>query len=208
MKNLKLLTLLWIILITWALAGYFRISNSNTEDQNNGIENTAKGNDPLSIYYNSLMDIAAKCIDTEQGVSDTYNNPSSSIIDVKLAINKTLNQCLNASEEIQAQWDREWDFSLSDWILNVLDKTVNYYSKFSEYISYEENTKPTEEDEYIAGLDNLNEDTEEPAVDNSADILNNISNELDILKEDLNTATNELATIQEEFANVHWLTLK
>jgi hypothetical protein len=49
------------------------------------------------------MDIAAKCIDTEQGVSDTYNNPSSSIIDVKLAINKTLNQCLNASEEIQAQ---------------------------------------------------------------------------------------------------------
>lgn len=208
MKNLKLLTLLWIILITWTLAGCFRNKDSDEENQNNGIENTAKGNDPLSIYYNSLMDIAAKCIDTEQGVSDTYNNPSSSIIDVKLAINKTLNQCLNASEEIQAQWDREWDFSLSDWILNVLDKTVNYYSKFSEYISYEENTKPTEEDEYIAGLDNLNEDTEEPAVDNSADILNNISNELDILKEDLNTATNELAVIQEEFANVHWLTLK
>jgi len=115
MKNLKLLTLLWIILITWTLAGCFRNKDSDEENQNNGIENTAKGNDPLSIYYNSLMDIAAKCIDTEQGVSDTYNNPSSSIIDVKLAINKTLNQCLNASEEIQAQWDREWDFSLSDW---------------------------------------------------------------------------------------------
>ena len=36
----------------------------------------------------------------------------------------------------------------------------------------------------------------------------NISNELNVLKEELDIATKELAAIQEEFANVHWLTLK
>lgn len=204
MKNLKLLTLLWIILITWTLAGCFRNNDSDKEDQNNGIENTAKGNDPLSIYYNSLMDIAAKCLDSEQEISDTYNNPSSSIIDVQFAISKTLNLCLDASEEIQTQEDREGDSSLNKWILNVLEKTVDYYSKFSEFISYEENN--TIEESSTEEIEDLTEEAEDITQENASYI--NISNELNVLKEELDIATKELAAIQEEFANVHWLTLK
>lgn len=193
MKNLKIITLLWFILISWTLSGCFRDKDSNNENPNNDVDATVQENDPVAIYYNNLIDIASKCLDSEQAISDTYNNPSSSTIDVKLAINKTLNQCLDASEEIQIQGDRQWDLSLNNWFVNVLDKTVNYYSKFSEYVSYEETNFIEDEDS-----------TEESVVPT----LTNISNELDILKEELDNATNELKGLQEEFANVHWLTLK
>lgn len=190
MKNLKIITLLWIILISWTLIGCDSDKDSNNENPSSNTESTTQEISPVETYYNDLMDIASRCLNSEQTISDTYNNPSASTIDVKIAINTTLNQCLNATEEIQTKDGREWNFSLNEWIINVLGRTVEYYSKFSEYLSYEENGG-----EYAIE-------------DESAPILANVLSELEILKENLDNATNELKTTQEEFANLYWLVLK
>lgn len=190
MKNLKIITLLWIILISWTLIGCDSDKDSNNENPSSNTESTTQEISPVETYYNDLMDIASRCLNSEQTISDTYNNPSASTIDVKIAINTTLNQCLNATEEIQTKDGREWNFSLNEWIINVLGRTVEYYSKFSEYLSYEENGG-----EYAIE-------------DESAPILANVLSELEILKENLDNATNELKATQEEFANLYWLVLK
>jgi len=190
MKNLKIITLLWIILISWTLIGCDSDKDSNNENPSSNTESTTQEISPVETYYNDLMDIASRCLNSEQTISDTYNNPSASTIDVKIAINTTLNQCLNATEEIQTKDGREWNFSLNEWIINVLGRTVDYYSKFSEYLSYEENGG-----EYAIE-------------DESAPILANVLSELEILKENLDNATNELKATQEEFANLYWLVLK
>ena len=207
MKNLKMITLLWIILIAWTLSGCFWDKDSDNENPNN-IENMVQEDSPIAIYYNELIDIAAQCFNTEQAISDTYNDQSSSIIDVQFAISKTLNQCLDASAEIQRREGREWDFTLNNWLINVLEKTVDYYSKFSEFISYKENDTTTEETDSIEEIENYTEESEESINEESINTLTNLSNELDILKEELDTATSELKLIQEEFASVYWLTLK
>ena len=181
MKKNRFLALLWFIVITWTLAGCW----SNNWDFI--IEDTSSQTDAVIKYNDSLVDTASACIASENIIRDTYDNENSSIDDIKTAINNTIKECTSAKKNINSIWDWEWDSSLKDWILNIIEKYITYYTKFSEVLPYLEQEEITEEQngKYESLLA-----------------------EIESLDNELNEANNTLVVIQEQFANNHWFELE
>ena len=131
MKNLKLLTLLWIIAISWFLSWCW----NNWNNSNKNIENiTTKANEAAE-YNNSLISIASKCPTTANTVRDLYEN-NSQIGDIKTATENTLLECKNAINQINTIWDLEWDSSLKNEIITTLNLYTAYFTKFNEMLTY------------------------------------------------------------------------
>lgn len=210
MKNIKLLTLLWIILFSCSLvwckssknqtvegeATQNTIENQETDinkqddnEQNTWedfiVEDITDKYDAAIKYNDTIVDLASSCILSENSIWDAYSNYENGNIwieDVQQTINNTLNECSNTSEQIRALWDREWDSSLKDSAIAIIEKNITYYSKFSELFPLLWNADLSEED---------------------SENLARISNELDILDNELNEANEHLVKIQEEFAKNH-----
>ena len=160
MKKIRLLALLWVILIAGSLAG----CGGDKESNNTWdfiIEDITWENDAV-INWN------------------TYDNENSTAEDVIKAIDNTISQCSNAWNKIDDLWDWEWDSSLKDWVLDIIEKEINYYSKFKELLPYLEKEELTEEEkaEYDA-----------------------IYSEIETLDKELSEANENLMTIQEKFAS-------
>lgn len=177
MKNIKILSLLWVILITWTLAGCWN------KDWDFIIEDASA----VINYNDNLVDTASACIASENIIRDTYDNENSSIEDIKTAINNTIEECTTAKKNIKSIWDWEWDSSLKDWILNIIEKYITYYSKFSEVLPYLEQEEITED-----------QNTK----------YESLLAEIETLDNELNIANQNLINIQQEFANKYWFELE
>ena len=179
MKKIRLLALLWVILIAGSLAG----CGGDKESNNTWdfiIEDITWENDAVINYNDTLVDLASECIISEDNIWNTYDNENSTAEDVIKAIDNTISQCSNAWNKIDDLWDWEWDSSLKDWVLNIIEKEINYYSKFKELLPYLEKEELTEEEkaEYDA-----------------------IYSEIETLDKELSEANENLMTIQEKFAS-------
>lgn len=184
MKKFRLLALLWVVLIAWSLAGCWS-DKANTWDLI--IEDVTWENDAVINYNDTLVDLASQCIVSEDGIWNTYDNEDSTTEDIIKAINTTISQCTNAWEQISDLWDWEWDSSLKDWVLDIIEKEINYYSKFSELLPYLEKEELTEEEK------------------SSYDA---IYSEIEILDKELSDANENLMTVQEKFASNHGFELE
>ena len=179
MKKIRLLALLWVILIAGSLAG----CGGDKESDNTWdfiIEDITWKNDAVINYNDTLVDLASECIISEDNIWNTYDNENSTAEDVIKAIDNTISQCSNAWNKIDDLWDWEWDSSLKDWVLDIIEKEINYYSKFKELLPYLEKEELTEEEkaEYDA-----------------------IYSEIETLDKELSEANENLMTIQEKFAS-------
>lgn len=179
MKKIRLLALLWVILIAGSLAG----CGGDKESDNTWdfiIEDITWENDAVINYNDTLVDLASECIISEDNIWNTYDNENSTAEDVIKAIDNTISQCSNAWNKIDDLWDWEWDSSLKDWVLDIIEKEINYYSKFKELLPYLEKEELTEEEkaEYDA-----------------------IYSEIETLDKELSEANENLMTIQEKFAS-------
>lgn len=190
MKKFWLLAL-WVILIAWTLAGCW--GNKETNNDTNTNNNTwdfieiPSENDAVINYNDNLVDIASKCVISEDNIWSTYDNEDSTIEDVQAAIKETITECTNAWEKINKLWGWEWDSSLKDWVIAIIEKEIAYYSKFSEILPYLEKEDLTESE---------NETYE------------SLFAELQTLDEELSQANDNLITIQESFARDHWFELE
>jgi hypothetical protein len=182
MKKFRLLTLLWIALVTGTLAGCW---SDNNEDFI--IEDITWENEAVINYNDNLVDVASQCLLSEDGIWNAYDNANSTTEDIMNAINNTVSECSKASDEISKLWDREGDSSLKDGVLSIINKEIAYYSKFSELLPYLEKENLTEEEK-------ANYDV--------------IYAEVEALDDELSQANTDLLTIQEQFAKNHGFELE
>ena len=184
MKNFKVLTLLWITLIAGMLAGCWKETNNSWDFI---IEDTSAETDAVINYNDTIVDLVSECIVSEDEIRDSYDKEESSIEDIQTAINNTIEQCTTAKKSINSIWDWEWDSLLKDWVLDIIEKYITYYSKFNELLPYIEKEDVTEEEskEYESLLA-----------------------EIETLDAELDEANNNLVYIQEQFAKNHWFELE
>ena len=181
MKNFKLLALLWVVLIAGTLAWCW--NNNANLGGNNGwdliIEDNTPAYDAVIDYNDSLVDIASQCIISENNIPTDYEN---GLDGIQAAINNTLTQCQNSIDQINALGDWEWDASLREWIVKILELDIAYFSKFSELLPYLASEELPEAD---------------------ADKYNTLVDEINAIDQEMEAANNDLILTQETFAANH-----
>lgn len=180
MKKIWFLTLLWVTLLAWTLAGCWNNENDWTWDF--VIEDVSEETNAVLNYNDSIVDFASKCIEHQDIMESIYNTDDSSLDSVQTTIDNAISDCSTAKERVDALWDWEWDSSLKDWAINVIDKYIAYYSKFSEILSYADKVQLTEE--------------ENSKYENLLIEIENVSSEL-------YEANDNLVSVQEKFAADH-----
>ena len=182
MKKIRLLTLLWVVMLTWTLAWCWGNKNTNT-DTNNPWDLIIEDNTPqynaVISYNDTLVDIASQCIISENDIPTDYED---GIESVKAAINNTITQCQSSIDQINALGDWEGDSSLKDWIINILELDISYFTKLSELLPYL---------------------TSEELPEAEAEKYNTLVEEINAIDQEMVAANNELSNIQETFAANH-----
>lgn len=186
MKKIRLLALLWVILITGTLVGCWSNKQSDNNSSDVAIEDITWQTDEVITYNDKLVELASQCIISESDIWNAYDD-NSSTEDIQEAISSTIAKCSNISEEINKLWDWEWDSSLKNGVLDVIQKEIAYYTKFSEIIPYIGQGEITEEE-------------------NSK--YESLLSEIETLDKELNESNDNLMTIQEEFAKNHGFQLE
>ena len=183
MKNIKLLALLWIALFTvfisWCWNNVKVNSNNNTEDIN------SKNNDVIN-YNNSIIKIASKCGEYAMTTWDSYDN-NNEIIQTETYAKNTLSECQNSINQINTLWDRQWDSSLKDWIISLLNLYVSYFTKFNKMLTYLENDNYPKEN--ITSYETLVKEIKE-------------------MDKEIEDANSNFTIIQRSFAKNHWFELE
>ncbi len=182
MKKIRLLALSWVALLAWTLAWCWGNQNTNVNSNNQWdliIEETTGTYDAVISYNDTLVDIASKCILSENEIPTVYEDE---LDNVKVAINNVLAQCQSSIDQINALGDWEWDSSLREWIVKVLTLDISYFSKFSELLPYLTNEELSEDD---------------------ASEYETLVNEINAIDQEMEVANNDLIYIQETFAANH-----
>ena len=184
MKNFKIITLSLTILSVCVLSGCF---SKKTDNNDFIIEDITDKYEAVSNYNDTLRELTSECINSQNEIMNLYTDENQSINNIQEAIDDSLDRCQNILSEINTLGDREWDSSLKEWIITVIDIYMEYYTKFSDFIPYSKIDNPAPEE---------------------AETLERIINELNAIEDKLWEANDKLAQIQENFANEHWYTLE
>ena len=190
MKKIRFLTLLWVVLLSGTLTGCINNSNNEPEQNQTGdiiIEDITWETDAVVNYNDTLVDLAFNCIMSEDNVRNVYDDETTGAEDMQKAIINTIDECTKAWDSINKLWDREWDSSLKDWVLYIIEKEIEYYTKFSELLPYLQKDELTDEE---------------------SETYNNLFTEVETLDSELSQANENLISIQEEFAKNHWFELE
>ena len=188
MKNLRLLALLWIVLVSATLVGCESNKDENIDKSGDFIiEDVTWENDAVIDYNDNLVDIASACIETADAAWDTLANAEATIQDLKDYTNKAIEDCTNSINAINKLWDWEKDSSLKDGAISLLEKYVAWFTKFEEGIPYIDSENPVADENW--SFDKIMEEVAQ--IDNEINALNS-----------------ELSTIQYAFAESHGFSLE
>ena len=182
MKKIRLLSLLWIALLSSTLVACSPFSKEETNNGDIIIEDI--DNNWVINYNNTLVDLAIQCIENEETIRTIYNSYMSwSTEELSSAINSAISTCNTVIDQINTLWDREWDSSMKNGVLVLIEKYITYYEKISKtlpFLENAENISDEEETQYKAIIDEIK------AIDN-----------------EIEKANNNIASIQETFAETH-----
>ena len=190
MKKTRLLTLLWVVLLAWSLAWCWNNNTTNTNLDSETqwgdliIEDTTSVHDAVIDYNDALVETASQCILSEDNIPTDFEN---GLENIQNAVNNTISQCQNSITEINKLWDWEWDSSLKDWVIKILELDVAYFTKFNEVLPYLVSEELTEEE---------------------ADKYNTLIEEINAIDQEMQAANDSMVTIQSEFAQNHWFQLE
>ena len=188
MKNLRLLSLLWIALVSLTLVGCQK-DNTPTDNQNNNQDIIIEEITNSVINYNDgLVNIAQTCFESEQNVWAAYDDENASIEDVQNAISDTITVCNDSINNLNQLGDWEGDSSLKDGVVAIIEKDIQYYSKLTELLK-------------------INPDNSEELSEEDAAAYDAIVSEINAIDDELLEANEELMGIQERFAENHWYEL-
>jgi len=180
MKKIKLLSLFGLALVSLALVGC-------NKDKSGDIIIEDIDTDSVISYNDNLVDFASACIESEDAVWATYQDETASIQDIEAAINNTISECNTAKDRVNALWARDGDNSLKDSVVTIIEKDIEYYSKFKEILPFLE-------------MDELSEE--------QAAAYDAIISEIEVIDAELTEANNNLINIQEAFAENNWFDLQ
>lgn len=181
MKKIRLLSIFMVaILLVWCG------SNSEKEDT---ITNENYVYSPDSEYNIKLSDITNTCYDT---MSDTINQYDqyklwTSTAKIAKTISSAITTCETSADQINSLWSRDWDSSMRDGAIILIDKILSSLRLLEQTLVY---------------LDPAEDLTPQEVAAHNA-----ISQELVALESDINDLASELLSIQEEFAEKYDLTL-
>ena len=184
MKNFRIITLSLGILGICILSGCF---SKKTDNNDFIIEDVTDKYEAVSNYNDTLRELTSECINSQSEILNLYADENESINNIQSAIDNSLNTCQNALNQINTLGDWEWDSSLKDWIVTIINIYMEYYTKFSDFLPYSKIDNPTQEE---------------------SEAVEEIINELNAIENRLWEANEKLAEIQENFANEHWYTLE
>lgn len=178
MKKIWLL-IWWIILFAWVLTWCWKDSN-NTWDFI--IEDVTSKNEDFASYNDTLADLLTNCVNAENETLNSTDDENVSIETKKSAINNKIQKCQYSIEQISSLWDLEWDNSLQNEVIGIIEKITSYYSKLDELLTYSELEKPTDEE---------------------TEIITSIMEELNSIDNEISESNNTLLEVQREFADRH-----
>ena len=184
MKNFRIITLSLGILGICILSGCF---SKKTDNNDFIIEDVTDKYEAVSNYNDTLRELTSECINSQSEILNLYADENESINSIQEAIDNSLNICQDALNQINTLGDREWDSSLKDWIIAVIDIYMEYYTKFSDFLPYSKIDNPTQEE---------------------AEAVERIITELNSIESKLWEANEKLTQIQENFANEHGYSLE
>lgn len=181
MKNFKLLSLLGIVLV----AGVFLVwcENKANEETNNDVV-IEDATDAVIDYNDALVDLAYDCISSEDTIWAAYNSEELDVEGIQSAISNTISQCSSAINQIETLGDWEWDSSLKDGVVVLLQKDIEYYEKLGETVPY------------LAI-------PEEELTEEQATMYDTLITEIDNINQELEDANTNLIAIQDQFAIDH-----
>ena len=176
MKNFWILSLLLVFLswmIVWCSKSGGKIIEENNSDQ-------------VLAYNDSMRTISAKCFEAEGSMWDIYNAYNWwSTEDVKSAIDDTVSECKDSMFQINNLWDIDWDVSLKDGVISLIQKMIERFEKLYEILPF---------------LPLLGEGLG----DEDSAIYEGIKEDLDSLGVEEKSLNEKLINIQRSFAEVHW----
>lgn len=180
--------LLCVVSLSWVIVWCSSKETKNTDKWDFIIEEVDA--DQVLSYNDSIRNFSIKCIDAEESMWDVYNGYDWwSIDDVKLAIDNTISECKDAMFKINDLWAWEWDSSLKNWVISLIQKMLEKYEKLYETLPF---------------LPLLSE----WLVEEDVVIYEWIKAELNSLDWEIIELNDELSEIQYSFAEAHWYELE
>ena len=141
----------------------------------------------LAVEYNDKMvDLAGKCIATEDDITKESEKDDISTNKLTKAVNNTIDVCSKTIKEVNELWDWKWDSTLKDWVLILLASDVAFYKQYLKVIPFldVENLTASQQEEF-----------------------NTINEKLEELNKKLDKANSDLTDIQVKFAKRFWFDL-
>ena len=146
--------------------------------------------DQIMAYNDSIRDFWLKCFEADESMRDIYNWYNWwSTDEVKSAIDDTVSECKNSMFQINDLWDIDWDSSLKDWVILLIQKMLERYEKLYETLPF------------LPLLD-------EWLVEEDSMAYEEIKSELDSLGSEIRDLNKNLSDIQLSFAEAHWYELE
>lgn len=180
--------LLCVVCLSWVIVWCSSKETKNTDKWDFVIEEI--NTDQVLSYNDSIRNFSIKCIDAEESMWNVYNGYDWwSIDDVKLAIDNTISECKDAMFKINDLWAWEWDSSLKNWVISLIQKMLEKYEKLYETLPF---------------LPLLNE----WLVEEDVVIYEWIKAELNSLDWEIIELNDKLSEIQYSFAEAHWYELE
>lgn len=156
---MKKFQLMWMVLVLWFC--WFLMGCSSETNNDAAVNEELFVYDPVSEYNNKLTDIVNVCYSWAVSTQEQYNKYRewNSIDKVQKSIEETLLVCNNSINQINSLWSWEWDASLRDAAIILLDKVVNKLTLLQDTLPYLERVEdltPQEVSEHNSLVDELN----------------------------------------------------
>lgn len=178
--------LLWLIFLSGMIVGCSLKENDDKWDFI--IEEI--DSDQIVAYNDSIRSISEKCFEAEDSMWNIYNWYNWwSTDDVKSAIDETVSVCKDSMFQINDLWGVDWDSSLKDWVILLIQKMLERFDKLYETLPF------------LPLLD-------EGLVDEDFVAYEGIKSDLDSLGWEIRDLNKSLSEIQRLFAEAHWYELE
>ena len=113
---------LWLVILSWVIV--WCSSKQADEDQ-------------VIVYNGNIISLWEKCIEAGESMWNIYNWYSKwSTEDVKSAIDDAVSQCKDSMFQINDLWGMDWDDSLKDGVIVLIQKMLEQYEKLYEILPF------------------------------------------------------------------------
>lgn len=177
----------WLIVLSWMIV--WCSSKEKTSDKWDFVIEDVD-TDQILVYNDNIRELWLKCFESDESMRNIYNWYNWWLTDdIKLAIDDTVSVCKDSMFQINDLWDIDWDSSLKDGVILLIQKMMERYEKLYETLPF------------LPLLD-------EWLVEEDSMAYEEIKSDLDSLGSEVRDLNKDLSDIQRSFAEAHWYELE